>query len=109
MTSSARHGLVKVNGRLAGVITEADGVYVFTYDVGYLSDPQALAISLSLPKRPEPFRSPVLFPFFSGLLSEGTLATIQCRALHVDERDEFGRLLTTCRDTIGAVTVEDIP
>jgi HipA-like protein len=47
-----------------------------------------------------------LFPFFSGLLAEGTLREMQCRMRRIDENDDFGLLLETAGgDVIGAVTV----
>jgi serine/threonine-protein kinase HipA len=47
-----------------------------------------------------------LFPFFSGLLAEGTLRDLQCRIHRIDEADDFGLLLETAGgDVIGAVSV----
>lgn len=106
----SRKGKVYRGGVLAGLIEETlDGVR-FTYDAGYLASPGTRSISLTLPKRPEPFISKVLFPFFFGLLAEGSLKEMQCRKLKLDENDHFGRLLKTAdSDTIGAVTVVEEP
>lgn len=94
-----------VNGQRAGVISETDaGTYHFVYDPNY----QAQAVSVTLPRRAAAYDSADLFPFFAGLLAEGALAESQCRELKIDERDFFGRLLATCRDAIGAVTVEPL-
>jgi len=82
--------------------------YSFTYDPSYLRQPGSLPISATMPLRSDPYRSAHVHPFFSSLLSEGGLADMQCRMLHIDERDTFGRLLATCRDTIGAVTIEPL-
>lgn len=101
-----REGNVYCGGVFAGRIREIPGGYSFTYDPGYLASPGAPAISLTLPKRSEPFISKVLFPFFYGLLAEGILKETQCRKLRLDENDHFGRLLKTAHsDTIGNVTV----
>ena len=104
-----RHAQVLVFGKPAGYLHETDDGFEFGYDAAYLSQSQAQPVSLTLPLRPEPYRSQMVLPFFFGLLAEGALAETQCRSLRIDERDTFGRLLATCRDTIGAVTVEPQP
>ena len=83
--------------------------YYWRINPTYLAQPRAQPVSLTLPLRAEPYRSTIIPPFFSGLLAEGALATTQCRTLRVDEHDTFGRIIETCRDTIGAVTVEPLP
>ncbi len=101
-----RSGKVYCGGVLAGHIEELPDGYRFTYDAAYLTSPKTHSISLTLPKRAEPFTSEVLFPFFFGLLAEGILKDTQCRKLKLDENDHFGRLLKTAgSDTIGNVTV----
>ena len=104
-----RSGLVFINEHLAGTVSETEGGFTFTYDPDYLSDPAAAPISLTLPKRAEPYAAQHLFPAFCGILAEGSLATIQCRTQRIDERDLFGRLLATCRDTIGALSIRPTP
>ncbi len=102
----SRSGKVFCGGRLAGRIEERSDGYRFAYEAEYLALPGTHAISLTLPKRSEPFTSAVLFPFFFGLLAEGILKDTQCRKLKLDENDHFGRLLKTAHgDTIGDVTV----
>ncbi len=99
---------VLFNGRLAGVLRRTGLQYAFRYDEAYLQT-DLPAVSLTLPKRPEAFVSPVLFSFFYGLLAEGVAKQIQCRELKIDERDHFTRLLRTAHtETIGAVTVHEI-
>ncbi len=100
-----RRGTVYVDDLVAGLIQETDAGYLFCYDNAYLERPDAQAVSLNLPLRPRPYVSTTLFPFFNGLLAEGSLAEMQCRTLKIDEQDTFGRLLETCHETIGAVTV----
>ena len=105
-----RNGNVYYGGMLAGLIEETANGYRFTYDAGYLASPETRPISLTLPKRAEPYLSKVLFPFFFGLLAEGILKETQCRKLKLDENDHFGRLLKTSHaDTVGAVTVVEEP
>jgi serine/threonine-protein kinase HipA len=104
-----RRGHVFVNARLAGTIGETTDGFSFSYDPAYLADPTTGPISLTMPKRAEPYRSSHLFPAFCGILAEGSLATIQCQLQRIDEHDLFGRLLATCEDAIGAVSVRAVP
>lgn len=102
----SRSGKVFCGGVPAGRVEELPDGFRFTYEASYLASPETRAVSLTLPKRPEPYTSPVLFPFFFGLLAEGILKDTQCRKLKLDENDHFGRLLKTAHyDTIGDVTV----
>ena len=82
--------------------------YMFTYDSHFLNVSENFAISLTLPKRKEPFISKHLHSFFSNLLAEGNLKKLQCKQLKIDEDDEFTRLVKTASyDTIGAITVRE--
>jgi len=98
------------NGKLSGFLEKTEeGIYIFRYHHHYYQDPEAPAISLSLPKTKIEYRSKILFPFFFGLLSEGVNKQTQCRLLKIDEKDHFSLLLKTAySDTIGAVTVKAI-
>ena len=105
----SRFGNVFYADALAGCIEQRDdGRFCFTYRPEYLARIGARPVSLTLPLRAEPFESPVLFPFFSGLLAEGNLKELQCRLHRIDPDDDFTRLLKTTRhDVIGAVTIEE--
>lgn len=94
---------------LAGILSNDSATgYRFQYEPAYLSNPACPSISLTFPKRAAPFESPVLFPFFFGLLAEGDDKAVQCRVLKIDENDHFTRLLRTCQaETIGGVTVKE--
>lgn len=93
-------------GILAGNLSETDEGYVFTYTDEYLKKEEAKPISLTMPLRAEPYRSNVLFPFFDGLIPEGWLLDIAVDFWKIQANDRFQLLVATCRDTIGAVTVE---
>ena len=97
-------------GVFAGTRTKrADGLYCFAYAPEYLNAPHCPAISVTFPKQATPFESPVLFPFFFGLLAEGEEQALQCRVLKIDQRDHFTRLVKTCAvETIGGVTVKEV-
>lgn len=89
----------------AGLLTKKAGGYEFAYDAGYLADPAAAPISLSLPLREARFEAEELFPFFEGLLPEGWLLELTCAAAKIDKDDRFALLLHTGRDPVGAVSV----
>ncbi len=103
MAKSAR---VLYDGVLAAILSETDEGYDLKYDEQYLLKPSSKPISLTLPLRKEIYVSKVLFPFFDGLIPEGWLLDIAVTHWKVKANDRFELLLTTCRDTIGAVTVE---
>ena len=104
-----RQGEVRVNGIPAGRLEETAAGFRFQYDREYVQKSELPAASLTLPKTDQPYDSPVLFPFFAGLLTEGALMQLQCRMLRLDENDLFGRLLKTANDdVIGNVTVHEL-
>lgn len=90
---------------LAGVIEETGSGYRFTYDAGFLANGQPIAVVF--PLRTEPYESETLFPFFRGLLPEGWFRDIVCQTLKIDSRDDFGLLIKTCGDAIGAVWIKE--
>lgn len=108
-----RRAQVFVKGRCAGMLEEIRDAgrtrYRFAYDPVYLADSHSASVSLTLPKRLEPYEADTVFPFFYGLLAEGAVRKLQCRVLRLDERDHLGRLLrTAATDCIGAVTVREV-
>jgi serine/threonine-protein kinase HipA len=105
-----RTGTVFLNGVTCGRIEELPetGSYRFCYLPESLEPTGGVSVSLTLPRRTEPYESPTLFPFFCGLLAEGSLREMQCRRYRIDPQDDFGLLLRTCgEDVIGAVTVKE--
>lgn len=99
------------NNVLAGKLTRTDEPdFVFCYTDDYFRDSSKPSISLTLPKTRQEYRSPVLFPFFFNMLSEGANRRLQCRQFQIDENDNFSLLVNTATsDTIGAITVRPIP
>lgn len=92
--------------KLAGLLTKTGDGFEFRYDRGYLSDPEAMPISLGMPLREEKYASKELFPFFDGLLPEGWLLDMICATAKIDPDDKFRLLLHTGGDPIGAVSVK---
>jgi len=103
--NNKRRADVFYQGRLAGILEETATGYKFTYNPVYLKTGRA--ISLSLPLQVEPFESTILFSFFTGLNPEGWYRDIVCATKKIDRTDEFGILLVTGQNTIGAVTVRE--
>lgn len=96
------------NSHLAGeLIQENTKSYIFRYNDSYFSNDSLPAISLTLPKTQQEYKSEFLFPFFFNMLSEGVNRKLQSRQLKIDEKDYFGLLLETAKyDTIGAITLK---
>lgn len=105
-----RIAIVKVNGILAGKLTEFNhGHYVFEYDKDYAVNVELPPVSLTLPKKTGKYESEYLFPFFASLIAEGANLSLQSRRLKIDKQDEFGLLLKTASDdTVGDVTIHEI-
>ncbi len=98
------------NRELVGILTKEDPKsYVFRYDSDWFQNAEKPAVSLTLPKTQQEYRSDYLFPFFFNMLSEGANLQLQARQNQVDENDFFSLLLLTAyTDTIGAITIEPI-
>ena len=105
MDREFRTAYVYVRDSFAGTLRETDEGYVFQYDLQYLSDPDAPAVSLTLPRQESPFLSKTLFAFFDGLIPEGWLLNLVSHNWKIDQRYRFGLLLVACKDCIGAVRI----
>lgn len=95
-------------GILAGILTEDGGEYRFCYETSYVSREDAVAISLTLPLQEKEFVSPVLFPFFDGLIPEGWLLDVALRNTDISILDRMSLLLLCCKECIGSVSVVSI-
>ena len=93
---------------LSGVLTEGDDGYSFAYLPEYLSSDKAKAVSMTLPLSEADYQSPVLFPFFDGLIPEGWLLDVALRNTDISILDRMSLLLLCCRDCIGAVSIVPI-
>ena len=100
-----KSGKVYMYDRLAGILTEDENGFTFTYDSNYLKSEDAEAISLTMPLTAESYHDTVLFPFFDGLIPEGWLLGIAEKIGKMNQRDRMSLLLACCKDCIGAVSV----
>lgn len=96
-------------GVFAGVLTEDGGEYRFCYDTAYLTRDEAQPVSLTFPLQSEAFVSPVLFPFFDGLIPEGWLLDVALRNTDISVLDRMSLLLLCCKECIGSVSVVSKP
>ncbi len=96
-------------GILAGTLTEDGGEYRFRYDETYLAREDAQPVSLTLPLQTEAYVSPVLFPFFDGLIPEGWLLDVALRNTDISMLDRMSLLLLCCKECIGSVSVVSKP
>ena len=103
-----RKGSVFYEDRLCGIIEETETGYRFSYDLDYVNDLNAKAVSKTLPLSKSAYTSNTMFPFFDGLIPEGWLLDIAQKHWKINERDRMGLLLTCCNDCIGAVSVKPI-
>ncbi len=81
------------------------GDLAFIYDTRWLADLSKPAISISLPKRPEPFTRRETRPFFAGLLPEEGQREAVARALGVSKDNDFRLLEQLGGDVAGALTL----
>ncbi len=106
MSESYRKATVYVQKIPAGRLEETEDGYRFAYFPEYCDGEGAIAVSLTLPLRREPYQSKVLFSFFDGLIPEGWLLRITQETWKLDYRDRFGVLLAACGDCIGDVSIQ---
>lgn len=105
MEETFRKAYVYVRDTYAGVLSETDSGYTFSYDRAYMLRADATAVSLTLPMREEVYRSSTLFSFFDGLIPEGWLLNVISRNWKLLPTDRFGLLLKACKDPIGNVSI----
>ena len=100
-----RRALVRLDGRDVGVIDETPEGFSFRYLEDWLTSSEAVAVSLTMPLRREPYRTRYLHPFFQNLLPEGWLLELSTAKLKISKDDAFGLLLATCADCVGAAEI----
>lgn len=100
-----RQAKIIIDEQVAGILTETEEAYTFSYDKTYLDEKNRKPVSLTLPLQEEPFKADNLFPFFDGLIPEGWLLDIVQKNWKLNPRDRMGLLLATCKDCIGNISV----
>ncbi|MGA0608399.1 type II toxin-antitoxin system HipA family toxin [Phenylobacterium sp. VNQ135] len=94
------------DGRLTGLLRiDEHGDLAFEYDPAWISDATKPALSLSLPKREEPFNRRETRPFFAGLLPDEGQRDAAAHALGVSVQNDFRLLEHLGGDVAGALTL----
>lgn len=88
----------------AGSLALVDGRLSFCYAPGWLSLPNAVALSASLPLQGEPFDDHKARPFFAGLLPEGQMRRLIAQQFQVSGQNDFALLDRIGGECAGAVT-----
>ena len=89
----------------AGTLRQTQGDLQFQYREEWLAQPEALALSQSLPLQAEPFADQACRPFFAGLLPEGELRRRIAQQCQVSRSNDFGLLAAIGGDCAGAVSL----
>jgi len=87
-----------------GTLALVDGRLNFCYAPGWLSRPEAIALSASLPLQAEPFDDRKARPFFAGLLPEGQMRRLIAQQFQVSGQNDFALLDHIGGECAGAVT-----
>ena len=98
-----REAIVLLHDTPCGTLSESEDGFEFSYLPQY----HGMALSLSLPVRPEPFHSQSLMPYFQSLAPEGWLLSRYSQTQRLDENDLFGVLLANGEQLIGAVAIRE--
>lgn len=92
------------DGRIVGQLEQdPHGALGFAYCPDWLGDADVPALSVSLPKREEPFSRRECRPFFGGLLPEESQRDAVARVLGVSRANDFALLDRLGGDVAGAI------
>ena len=87
-----------------GTLTLIEGRLNFRYTADWLSRPNAVALSVSLPLQVQPFDDHAARPFFAGLLPEGWMRRLIAQRLQISGQNDFALLERIGGECAGAVT-----
>lgn len=105
MASKATHELdVWLFDQRVGSLSLVHGRLSFAYAPDWLAQPQATALSQSLPLQAEPFDDHQTRPFFAGLLPEGQMRRLIAQQFQVSGQNDFALLDHIGGECAGAVT-----
>jgi len=101
--SRKRRSAVSQQGTLAGHLEEiGEGAWSFTYCPDYAG----MAVSLTMPLRPEPYTFDRFPSVFEGLLPEGVQLEAVLRKHKIDRDDPYALLIVVGADLVGSLTIE---
>jgi serine/threonine-protein kinase HipA len=87
-----------------GLLSLVDGQLNFCYAPNWLSQPDAVALSASLPLQTDPFDDRKTRPFFAGLLPEGQMRRLIAQQFQISGQNDFALLDHIGGECAGAVT-----
>lgn len=87
-----------------GTLSVVAGRLSFQYGHDHIKQPNAAALSQSLPLRPEPFDDRQCRAFFAGLLPEGNLRLLIAQQYQVSSQNDFALLNAIGGECAGAIT-----
>ena len=87
-----------------GALALVEGRLNFRYTPEWLKQPNAVALSCSLPLQAEPFDDHKTRPFFAGLLPEGQMRRLIAQQFQVSWQNDFALLDHIGGECAGAVT-----
>jgi serine/threonine-protein kinase HipA len=99
----ARELEVWMFAELVGALAVIDGRLNFRYAPDWLSRPDAVSLSSSLPLQADPFDDRHTRPFFAGLLPEGQLRRLIAQQFQVSSQNDFALLDHIGGECAGAV------
>jgi serine/threonine-protein kinase HipA len=96
---------ILINNVFAGILTEDEDGYHFSYLAEYLRMEGAVALAPTMPLQEEEFEKEVMFPVFDGLIPEGWMLDIVDKNWKINPRDRMSLLWACCKDSIGNISV----
>ena len=97
---------VYLHNCLAGYLWLSDtSRFSFQYNPGYLENPDAIPLSLSLPMTETPYVNDTARPFFSNLLPEGDVRSLIAKIKQISEQNDFKLLEAIGGECAGAVSI----
>ncbi len=87
-----------------GTLALIDGRLNFSYKPNWLSHPNAVALSASLPLQAQPYDDRKTRPFFAGLLPEGQMRRLIAQHVQVSDQNDFALLDHIGGECAGAMT-----
>ena len=97
---------VYLHNSLAGQLWLDDtSRFSFQYNPGYIENPDAIPLSLSLPLREEPYINDTARPFFSNLLPEGEVRSLITKIKQISEHNDYKLLEAIGGECAGAVSI----
>lgn len=97
---------VLMDNREVGKLFLTNGKMNFQYSNEWIAQNNPMALSQSLPIRPEVFDDDECRPFFAGLLPENNLRQLIAQKFHISNKNDFGLLKAIGGECAGAISFQ---